>query len=359
MKHPTVYSIGLSLALGLGALFLMISRSRDAQPRPAAMAQSVRPETRGGADSLPNMLIAAPGRVEPVSEEINVSAEISGRLRAVLVDEGSQVKRGQLIALLENGDYRARVASAEALVTQKEAELLRIVNGARNQERREALAAVKEAEAVMAQARAEAERRQSLYRSGDISREEAERAERQYEVVKSRYEAAAQRYELIIDRAREEDRAKAEAEVALARGLLDEARAQLEKTAIRSPLTGVILRKHLNAGESVWNSPNSPSAPIVTMADVTTLRVRAEVDETDVGKVRVGQRAYVTADAYGHQKFWGQVTRIGQVLGKKRIRTDEPTERLDAKILEALIEMDKGQELRLGLRVDAFIVVGQ
>jgi HlyD family secretion protein len=133
----------------------------------------------------------------------------------------------------------------------------------------------------------------------------------------------------------------------------------LEKAAIRSPLTGVILRKHLNAGESVWNSPNSPSAPIVTMADVTTLRVRAEVDETDVGKVRVGQRAYVTADAYGHQKFWGQVTRIGQVLGKKRIRTDEPTERLDAKILEALIEMDKGQELRLGLRVDAFIVVGQ
>ena len=132
-------------------------------------------------------------------------------------------------------------------------------------------------------------------------------------------------------------------------------RAQLEKTSIRSPLTGVILRKYLNAGESVWSSPNSPSHPIVTVADVTTLRMRAEVDETEVGKVQVGQRAYVMADAYSRQKFWGRVTRIGQVLGKKRIRTDEPTERVDTKILEALIELDKGQQLQLGLRVDAFI----
>jgi HlyD family secretion protein len=355
MKRSTIYSIGLLMIIGLSTLCLMIYRGRDAQLHSAALAQS--DQSKPGA--VPNSLIAAPGRVEPISEEINVSAEISGKLQAVLVEEGDQVRRGQLIAQLENGDYSARVTSAEAQVMQKEAELRRVINGARHQERHEALAAVRAAEATMEQARAEMQRRQSLYRSGVIAREEVERAERGYEVARSRYEAAAQRHELITDQAREEDRAKAEAEVALTRALLDEARTQLEKTVIRSPITGVILRKYLKAGETVSNSPNASSIPIVTVADAATLRVRADVDEADIGKIRIAQPAYVMADAYGDKKFWGRVVRIGKVLGKKRIRTDEPAERLDTKILETLIELDKGQELHLGLRVDAFIVVGK
>jgi HlyD family secretion protein len=86
------------------------------------------------------------------------------------------------------------------------------------------------------------------------------------------------------------------------------------------------------------------------------LRVRVDVDETDVSKVRLGQRAYVTADAYGKQKFWGRVVRVGQQLGPKNVRTDEPTEKVDTKILEILVELDGGLELPDGLRVDAFVV---
>jgi len=59
----------------------------------------------------------------------------------------------------------------------------------------------------------------------------------------------------------------------------------------------------------------------------------------DVSKVRAGQKAYVTADAFGKQKFWGQVVRVGQQLGPKNVRTDEPTERVDTKILETLVEL--------------------
>lgn len=64
-----------------------------------------------------------------------------------------------------------------------------------------------------------------------------------------------------------------------------------------------------------------------------------QADEADVGKIQVGQRAYVTACAFGDKKFWGRVTRIGEDLGRKNIRTDEPTGRADTKILETLIEM--------------------
>jgi hypothetical protein len=91
-----------------------------------------------------------------------------------------------------------------------------------------------------------------------------------------------------------------------------------------------------------------------TLADTTTLHVRVDVDETDISKPRIGLQAYVTAATYGNMKFWGRVVRIGQILGKKNIRTDEPGERMDTKILETLIALDDSQMLLPGLRVDAF-----
>jgi hypothetical protein len=111
----------------------------------------------------------------------------------------------------------------------------------------------------------------------------------------------------------------------------------------------------MRVGESV--SPDVPNTALFIVADTRTLRVRVEVDETDVGKIRLGQHAYATADAYPNRQFWGRVVRISQVLGKKNLRTEEPAERVDTKILETLVELDSGQRLPLGLRVDAVILV--
>ena len=80
-----------------------------------------------------------------------------------------------------------------------------------------------------------------------------------------------------------------------------------------------------------------------------------DVDETAIGRGAVGQVAYVTADAFGARRFPAHVIRVGQVLGKKNVRTDEPTERVDQKILETLLDLDDGHELPIGLRVQAFI----
>jgi HlyD family secretion protein len=105
-------------------------------------------------------------------------------------------------------------------------------------------------------------------------------------------------------------------------------------------------------GESVSTQFDSP---VITMADDSVLRARLDVDESDVSKLRVGQRAYVTAEAYGTHKFWGRVFRVGNILGKKNVRTDEPSEHVDTKILETLVELDPGQHLPLGLRVDSYV----
>src|SRR5216684_2775444 len=304
------------------------------------------------ASSVSSTLIAAPGRVEAVSEEIRVSSELSGRLKTVRVEEGDRVQLGQVLAEIENEDYRARVAVAEAELTQREAELRRTVNGARTQERREAEASMQAAKAVLDNAKSEAERRRGLADRNVISRDEADRYERAYLVARAQYEQAAQHFALIDAEAREEDRAHAEAAVATAQAQLAEARAFLERSTIRAPINGVILRKLRHNGESVSTQFDSP---VITMADDSVLRVRLDVDESDVSKLKVGQRAYVTAEAYGTHKFWGRVIRVGHILGKKNVRTDEPSEHVDTKILETLVELDAGQQLPLGLREDSYV----
>ncbi len=145
---------------------------------------------------------------------------------------------------------------------------------------------------------------------------------------------------------------KFDAQIAEANTQVGEAQARLEKTFVRAPISGVILRKRLKEGVSV--SPENQTG-IVTIADVSALRVRVDLDETEVAKVSENQTAYVTADAYGERKFAAKVVKIGQILGRKNFRTMRPTEKVYTKILEVLLELAPDEKLPLGLRVDAFI----
>ena len=267
------------------------------------------------------------------------------------------MKRGQVLAELENSDYRAEVESAEAEVKAKEAELRKVVNGARREERLEALASLDQAEAVMTNARAEMIRHQKLYAAGVISEEEADTYAKEYQVAKAQYESKVQTHKLLDEASREEDRSMAAADLQNAVGKLDQARALLAKTYLRSSIDGTVLRRYHRVGESVSNGATTPD-PIFAIGDTSTLRVRVDVDEDDVSRLACGQKAYVTADAYGNRRFWGHVVRVGEELGPKNVRTDEPTERVDRKILETLVQLDHGVQLPIGLRVNAFIVNG-
>src|SRR5258708_3273854 len=97
--------------------------------------------------------VAGPGRVEPVTEDIKVGSELSGKLREVRVEEGDHVHTGQVVAVLVNADLAAQIETEAAQVQQREAELRKTVNGARDQERREAYSSVQENEAVLEKSR--------------------------------------------------------------------------------------------------------------------------------------------------------------------------------------------------------------
>jgi len=173
-------------------------------------------------------------------------------------------------------------------------------------------------------------------------------------VAQARLEAAEQHFAFVDAAARPDDRARAEAEIRAAEASLSNAQALFEKTIVRSPLDAVVLRRYRKTGESVIAKDETP---IVSLGATSRLRVRVDVDETDVNRLREGQKAWVRADAYGDRRFTGRVVRIGQILGPKNISTDRAAEKLDAKILETLVELDPGQTIPVGLRVDAYIQV--
>lgn len=316
--------------------------------KPSAVA------TAGDAAPITKTVVAGPGLVEPESENVQVGSELAGKLKEVLVDEGEHVKKGQVLADLVNDDYRAQVEASRGQMAQAEAAYQKVLNGARPQERRQYLAAMQQAETVRANAETDFERHQKLFAAGVISREEMDHAQRDLKVAEDQYEAATQQYHLVDDRSRQEDIDAAKAQVEMARAQLADNEAVYAKTFLRAPFDGTILRKHHRTGESVTNSSVTQD-PIFTMGDVASLRVRVDVDETDVSRVADGQRVYVTAQAYPGQKFWGHVVRVAGQLGHKNLRTDEPKERVDTKILETLVQMDPGTDLPVGLRVDAYI----
>ena len=137
------------------------------------------------------------------------------------------------------------------------------------------------------------------------------------------------------------------------RGQLDEARAALEKTRIRAPIDGVVLRVYKHPGEAVGLGASSA---ILQIGDLDRIVARTRIDEADIARVAKGARAYVTAPAYPGKKFPGQVTEVSPRLGAKTILSGAPTEKRDASVLDVLVELDPGTNLPIGLRVDCYVL---
>ena len=312
----------------------------------------------GGTDAgqapapIPRRVVAALGRVEPLSEEVRVAAAMTGRLAEVLVDEGDRVERGQVVARLENADHLARLQAAEAGVRVAQAALERVLNGTRPEERREAAAAVTEAEALAGLSDREAARQQGLAEQKLVSHQSLDAANSEARAARARLERARRHLDLVEAPPREDERAQAEAELAVAQARAAETRAIYEKSLIRSPLQGLVLHRFRRAGEQVTELGDTP---ILSVGDTSVLRVRAEVDEADLGLIALGRPAWCRAEAWGERRFTGRVSRLGSLMGRKRVHDEQPGERVDTRVMEILIDLDPGSDLPVGLRVDAFI----
>ena len=323
-------------------------RERFASPPPVAHAASAMEEKVVER-------VVAPGLVEPVSKELRLGFEISGVLEAFEVREGDIVRPGQVLAKLRQDEQRARLEEATALMLAARAEHAMRVAGARPAEIKRAEAALERASTWLDQTMRELERREVMIKSRSIGIEELERARRDVRLADAERREAEHSYALIQELFRREEVEMAGQRAAAAEAVVRQAEAALEKTRLRAPVAGAVLRIDAEPGETY--SLFAPS-PVLSLGDISVLNVRTEVDERDVGRVRVGQRAFILADALGGASIAGRVSRLELVMTPKRTRSGDPSEPVDRSVREVIVTLDDPGPLYSGMRVDVYIETG-
>ncbi|MBV8763182.1 MAG: efflux RND transporter periplasmic adaptor subunit [Deltaproteobacteria bacterium] len=295
-------------------------------------------------------VITAPARVEPLRDPVALAFETTGRIVEVDVDEGQAVHAGDVLARLDDRLPKARVASAQAQVAAAEARYSLARRGPRHEDV-EAARAEADAAAAEAQHRgAERTRSEKLGEAGALASSAVDADDAAARVASSNATAATARYQSLAKGTRTEQIAEASAALDAARAELDAAKIALDQTVLRSPHDGVVLRRLAEVGTLVTTMA---PAPVVTVADLSKLEVRAEIDEADVAAIAVGKSAYATADAFGDRHFPVRISRITHELGRKTVRDDDPRARVDTRVLEVIAQFDGAPttDLPLGLRM--------
>jgi HlyD family secretion protein len=256
--------------------------------------------------------VTATGTIKAmVGAEVKVGSRIPGRVEQLAVQVGDRVKVGQVIARLEQDDLRAAVEKARADLAADEARLATVRNGARTQEIQAAEAVLRQAEANRLLAQVNVDRYRQLYQDGGIALQVVDTAARDYDVAAAQVHSSREQLSLIREKYTVEDLQYAEAQVQQARAALRIAEANLGYATITSPMSGVVASVSTQQGETVTSGSAAAQAPtFVTIIDLNRLQVDAYVDETDIGKVHVGQEATFSVDAFPDKEFSGKVTAI-------------------------------------------------
>jgi len=298
-------------------------------------------------------VVAGEGKIEPYAE-VRVTASMLGRITAILVDEGDVVTKGQVLVRMEDGDLRAQLAQAEARLEEVRARYAEIDAGARPQELEAARARERETGAVVDEATSSFTRAQALFTAGLTPRAQLDEAQRRLNVALAQLQSAREQLSLLEAGAREEVKRAALAQVKTAEADVARVRTLVGYTVIRSSIDGLVVHRFMQPGEViVMQRPE----PILTLADLSRIQVRAQIDETDARFLEVGQAADITADAYPGRVFKGTVVEVGSTAGRKTMMSEDPAERMDTKVVEVIIELPEPHAWTFGVTVDASVTV--
>ena len=285
----------LLLVAGLAAVGLFALQIRGVSANQAP-GPAPAPAANPGADTP---RVAAEGRLTTYpGAEVLVGSEVAGTIVSLPVAEKERVRKGQLIALLRADDLAAQLADAEARVVECEAEI-RL-------------------------AEAERDRALSLYAQQVDTASRRDKAVRDLEVANARRTTAV---------------------AAVSR--LD---AEIAKRRIVAPIDGVVIVRHVDAGEAI-----EARSGIVTIADLSQVRIEAEVDEFDAGKLVVGSAVAIAAEGYGDARWHGTVEEIPDSVQGRRLKPQDPGKPADTRVLLVKIRLDEPTPLKLGQRVEVEI----
>jgi len=275
-------------------------------------------------------------------DEVTVSTEVDGILKDLRVDEGANVSKDMLLALIDDTDYNLEVKRAEGVLEAAKSRLEQLLTGARPQEIQLAKAEMNQTLADMEKRKADMERAKRLVQDNYISAQEWDAARTAYEVAVATHQKTKEKYALVVEGPRKEEIAQARAQADQAQAALSLSRQKLAKTKIFSPLSGIVRLRKVSRGEFVKNG-----TPLFVIIQSNPIKLRFTLKERDVGKVKVGQEAAVRVDAFPEREFRGEVRTIYPSL-------EEKTRTL---LVEALVPNPEGS-LKPGFFAKVFLYTG-
>jgi HlyD family secretion protein len=276
MNKRNLVLAAIVVALGLGAFFLWQSSDRSADATKYKLAK---------VESGPlTAAVSATGTLNPVVS-VQVGSQVSGQIKEILVDFNSPVKSGQLIARLDPETYQHRVRQAEADV-----DAARAAQGVQQAE-------VARARANLSNAQRDYERKKTLVEKNFISPAERDTAQNNLDAARASLASA------------EAQVRNGEAIVRQREAQLAAARVDLTRTSITAPVDGVVVKRSIEPGQTVAASLQAPELFVIAK-NLTDMQVETSIDEADVGRVRLGQKATFTVDAFAGRHFEGEVRQV-------------------------------------------------
>jgi HlyD family secretion protein len=232
-------------------------------------------------------IVSASGKIQP-KRFVNISADTSGRVTDLAVNEGDRVTQGQFLMQIDPRNLRTRVTSGEASLgaAQSTAEQLKL--------------SLESSRTQLKLAQDNYKRQQELWKGGLTTREQFERAESELRVREQDLRAQEQNVLTQTQRMRQEQ------------ATLENARTDLSKVRIESPINGIVTRRNIEQGETaVVGTMNNAGTILLQVADMSIIEAEVEVDETDIPNVKIGQVGKITVDAISGKSFTAKVTEIG------------------------------------------------
>lgn len=289
----------LTMALALAALALAGAACKSGYPvsaKNASEAKEARAVKTAQVSEIPMERAVTVSGTLAAQDQATVSAKVPGRVQTISVDLGSVVRKGQSLAQLEQQDYALRLQQAEAALAQARARVGLAPDGKDEQVDPEKTSTVRQARALLDDAKLKLERAKSLLEKGVIAQAQLDTAEADYKVALSRYqdgiEEIRNRQGLVVQR----------------RSELEIARQQLTDSTIYAPFDGVVQEKRTSVGEYL-----AAGTPIVNIVRMDPLRLRAEVPEREAHNVKQGLQVRVTVEG-DTQVYTGVIARLSPSL---------------------------------------------
>jgi len=247
------------------------------------------------------------------AHRIEMASKVVGRVAWIGVEKGDRVTQGQVLARLEDDEYRAQVLQAEGNLENLKAKLAEQEHGSLPEEVSRAKSDVDSATADLENYRITLNRDRQLTQAGVMTQQNLDDAQAKYDNQLAKVASLQRTHELVKKGPRQEEIAATRAQILQAQGALDNAKISLENTIIRAPVSGTILERNVEKGEFITTGfvgDRGAKGYVVSLADLGHLQVELDINQSDFAKLGPNQPATVTTDAYPDRKYRGEIEEI-------------------------------------------------